>query len=65
MNVHEARTNLSKLLERVELGEEITIMRPNVPVARLVAADRPRQQRELGWGRGEIQVRDDFDDPLP
>jgi prevent-host-death family protein len=65
VNVHEAKTHLSKLLERVELGEEITIMRANVPVAKLVAADRRGARRELGWARGEVQVRDDFDDPLP
>ena len=65
VNIHEAKTHLSKLLERVELGEEVTIMRANVPVARLIAADRPAVKRELGWARGEIQIRSDFDDPIP
>jgi prevent-host-death family protein len=65
VNIHEAKTHLSKLLERVELGEEITIMRANVPVAKLTAVERSGQKRELGWARGEFTVPDDFDDPLP
>lgn len=64
VNVHEAKTNLSKLLERVERGEEIIISRANVPVARLTAA-LPAMKRELGWARGEFTVPDDFNDPLP
>jgi prevent-host-death family protein len=65
VNVYEAKTHLSKLLERVELGEEITIMRANVPVAKLTPVERSGQKLELGWARGEFTVRDDFDDPLP
>jgi prevent-host-death family protein len=65
VNVHEAKTHLSRLLERVELGEEVTIMRANVPVAKLTAATPSAVKRELGWARGEFKVPDDFDDPLP
>ena len=64
VNVHEAKTHLSRLLERVANGEEVTIMRSNVPVAKLVAATLPKR-RELGWARGEFTVPEDFDDPLP
>lgn len=63
--MHEAKTHLSRLLERVELGEEITIMRSNVPVATLTAVKAPAMKRELGWARGEFTVPDSFDDPLP
>lgn len=64
INVHEAKTTLSRLLERVEQGEEIVISRSNVPVARLVAA-KPVMKRALGWAKGEFTVPDDFDAPLP
>ncbi len=64
VNVHEAKTHLSRLLDSVERGEEVVIMRSNVPVARLVAS-RPPKRRKLGWARGEFVVPDDFNDPLP
>lgn len=64
VNIHEAKTHLSRLLERVEHGEEITIMRANVPVARLTGVTHTAK-RELGWARGEFTVPEDFDEPLP
>ena len=48
VNVHEAKTELSKLLAAVEAGEEVVIARRGTPVARLVKYERP-QQRPLGW----------------
>lgn len=65
VNVHEAKTHLSRLLERVERGEEITIARAGKPVARLVPTE-PKKTRGL-WGKykGQIWMSDDFDDPLP
>jgi prevent-host-death family protein len=65
VNVHEAKTHLSRLLEKVEQGEEVIIMRANVPVARLTAIPQAPVLRELGWARGEFTVPEDFDDPLP
>jgi prevent-host-death family protein len=65
VNIHEAKTHLSRLLERVAHGEEITIMRANVPVAKLTAVTQTPIRRELGWARGEFVTPDDFDDPLP
>jgi prevent-host-death family protein len=65
VNVHEAKTQLSRLLERVEKGEEVTIMRANVPVAKLTAISPTRAKRKLGWARGEFTVPENFDDPLP
>jgi prevent-host-death family protein len=65
VNVHEAKTHLSKLLERVALGEEIVIAKAGKPVAKLVAInDRPKT-RILGSARGEFVVPDDFNNPLP
>jgi len=63
-NVHEAKTQLSKLLERVAAGEEVIIARSGVPVARLVPA-APVQERSLGTEKGRVFVADDFDAPLP
>ena len=65
VNIHEAKTHLSRLLQRVAAGEEVTIARAGVPVARLVAVDPKKKQRPLGFARGEVWVADDFDAPLP
>jgi prevent-host-death family protein len=62
VNVHEAKTHLSKLLERVEAGEEVTIARAGKPIARLVPlAPQPRVAGDLA-GRGRIAA--DFDAPM-
>ena len=65
VNIHHAKTHLSKLLQRVEAGEEITIARDGVPVARLVPVVRPTQRRQLGMYRDRVWIADDFDAPLP
>jgi prevent-host-death family protein len=65
VNVHEAKTNFSKLLQRVAAGEEITIARAGVPVAKLVPAQPRREKRKLGIDEGKIYIAEDFDAPLP
>jgi len=65
VNIHEAKTHLSRLLQRVAGGEEITIARAGVPVARLVAVEPPRTPRPMGMYRGELHAPDDFNDPPP
>jgi prevent-host-death family protein len=66
VNIHEAKTHLSRLLQRVAAGEEVTIARAGVPVARLVAVEaKPKKVRPLGFARGEVWIADDFDAPLP
>lgn len=65
VNVHEAKTHLSKLLARVAMGEEITIAKAGRPIARLVPVPPPREPRKPGSGRGTIIMRDNFDDPVP
>lgn len=62
VGVHEAKTPLSRLLERVENGEEIEIARRGAVTARLVPAERRRPR--LGLDRGRIQLPDNFDDPM-
>ncbi len=65
VNVHEAKTHLSKLLERVALGEEVVIAKAGKPVAKLVSIDTAPKNRVLGSAKGEFTVPDDFNDPLP
>lgn len=64
VNVQDAKTHLSRLLRRVEVGEEIVIARAGVPVARLVPVER-RLARQFGIDRGRFEVPEDFDAPLP
>jgi prevent-host-death family protein len=61
VNIHEAKTHLSRLLRRVTAGEEIVIARAGKPVARLVPVEEPPRPRELGRDRGKIWIADDFD----
>jgi prevent-host-death family protein len=64
VNVHEAKTNLSRLLKQVEAGEEVTISCAGTPVAQLVPV-KSKGSFPLGFERGRIRISDDFDDPLP
>ncbi len=64
VNVHEAKTHLSRLLTQVEAGEEVTIARNGTPVARLVPCRR-RGKRKFGAMQGRITLDDSFFDPLP
>jgi len=63
VNVHEAKTHLSRLLAKVAAGEEVIIARNGEPVARLVPVE-PRKKRVLGQDAGRIWISDDFDDPV-
>jgi prevent-host-death family protein len=65
VNVHQAKTNFSKLLAKVERGEEIVIARAGTPVARLVAIELPATVPTLGADEGAFEVPEDFDAPLP
>jgi prevent-host-death family protein len=65
VNVHEAKTKLSRLLERVEAGEEIVIARAGKPIARLVPLEPAAPRRLFGRDRGKIWMSEDFDEPLP
>ena len=65
VNVHEAKTHLSRLLTRVARGEEVIIARAGKPVARLIPVVRPRGRRVLGRDKGTVVIADDFDAALP
>ena len=63
VNVHQAKTHLSRLLERVVEGEEIVIAKSGRPVAKLVRF--PAEPRRPGRLKGKIRMAPDFDDALP
>jgi prevent-host-death family protein len=65
VNVHEAKTHLSRLLEEVEAGHEVVIARGGRPVARLAPLPSARPPRVLGRLAGRYAVPDDWDAPLP
>ena len=65
VNIREARAHFSKLLEKVQFGEEIVIARAGTPVAKLVPIRSTLKQRTLGSARGMFSMSDDFDAPLP
>jgi prevent-host-death family protein len=65
VNVHEAKTHLSRLLERVALGEEIIIAKAGTPVAKLVPLKKTSKNRIFGCAKGEFTVPEDFNDPDP
>ena len=64
VNVHEAKTHFSELLQKVEAGEQVIIARSGKPVARLIAIKPKRAPRPLGTGKGDFVVPDDFDAPM-
>lgn len=66
VNVHVAKTHFSKLLARVERGEEVVIARAGKPVAKLTPVAPPKKKREFGRGKHLITyIADDFDAPMP
>lgn len=62
INVYQAKTHLSRLLDRVEAGEEVIIARAGRPVARLVPYRRPAGRRLPGAWQGRVRIADDFDE---
>ena len=65
VNLYDAKTNLSNLVERAARGEEIVIAKAGRPLARLVPLEKRNAPRELGFLAGQVIVGPDFDDPLP
>jgi len=64
VNIHQAKTQLSKLLQRVESGEEVVIARAGKPVARLVRVPDAHLRRTPGLAKGKIWMSPDFDHPM-
>jgi prevent-host-death family protein len=65
VNIHEAKTHLSRLIERVRRGEEVTIAKAGRPVAKIVPLAPRKDRRAPGSAKGQIVVRRDFEAPLP
>lgn len=65
INVYAAKTQLSRLIDRAEAGEEVVITRHGRPVARLVPVESRSKPRKLGILAGKIRIASDFDAPLP
>jgi prevent-host-death family protein len=64
VNIHEAKTHFSRLIQQAVDGEEIVVAKGNIPVAKLVALNPPAPKRRLGTAKGRIQMAPDFDKPL-
>ncbi len=65
VNVHDAKTHFSRLLDRAAMGEEIILAKAGRPVAKLVPIKPEVATREPGSARGDVWIGDDFDAPLP
>jgi len=64
VNIHEAKTHLSRLIQEVMNGEDVIIAKDNKPVVKLVSLNSQKPQRQLGTAKGKIIMADDFDAPL-
>ena len=64
VNVHQAKTELSRLLNRVLAGEEVLIAKAGKPVARLIPIEPPRPHSRLGLDQSDWKVPEDFNEPL-
>lgn len=65
LNIHEAKTQFSRLVDAAASGEEIVIAKAGVPTARLVSFERPKVVRRFGGLKGKVRIADDFDARLP
>ena len=64
VNIHEAKTHLSRLIKEVQEGEEVIIAKGNKPIVKLVLVPDARPKRKLGSAKGLITISPDFDEPL-
>jgi prevent-host-death family protein len=65
INIHQAKTNLSKLIEAVITGEEVVIAKAGKPLVKLVPYVEERKSRTPGGWEGRVIIAEDFDDELP
>lgn len=64
VNIHEAKTHFSKLIEKAMHGEEVIIGRSGTPVVKLIAIQAKKPKRVPGALKGQIKISDDFNAPL-
>lgn len=65
INIHEAKTHLSRLVEQAAAGEEVIIAKAGRPMARLVPMNPVSHTKKLGMLRGKVKVPENFNTPLP
>lgn len=65
INIYDAKTQLSKLVEQAAAGKDVVIARGGKPVARLTRLDAPKRKLKFGVLKGKVKVADDFDAALP
>jgi prevent-host-death family protein len=65
INIHQAKTQLSRIVEEVAAGQEVIIAKAGRPVARLVPLKAAPKKRKLGILKGKLKIHEDFDAPLP
>jgi prevent-host-death family protein len=65
INIHEAKTHLSRLLSRVQSGEEIVIAKAGKPIAKLVSVEKKLLKRTPGTAKGRLKIKKSFFKPLP
>jgi len=65
VNIHEAKTQFSRLVDAAASGEEIVIAKAGKPAARLVPMERAKVTRRFGGLKGKVRIAEDFDAPLP
>jgi len=65
MNIHEAKTHLSKLIDEVSKGKEIILAKAGKPLVKLVPLEQSKPKRIPGFLKGKIKFSADFDAPLP
>lgn len=65
INIHQAKTNLSKLIQQVNAEEDVIIAKAGKPVAKLIAYEQRLKLRKAGLLKGKISIADNFDDEIP
>lgn len=65
VNIYEAKTKLSQLVDRAAAGEDVVVSRNGKPLARITRLERPRRPIRFGVLKGKIRIGRDFDAPLP
>lgn len=65
VNIHEAKTHLSRLVDEAVRGGEVIIARGNKPLVKLVPVAEARPPRRLGTAAGKVRMSEDFDEPIP
>ena len=65
VNIHEAKTHLSRLLEKVLTGEEVIIAKHGKAIARIIALEEPKRPRIPGRNKNKGSIKKNFNDPLP